>query len=112
MESKYKPEGNADLLKRLDPTLEELGAEIGWIPETRMVTYHRETDKRTVSIEMIIGQNQASVNGEPVAVDRNPAVAPEIVNGRTVVPVRFISEALGFEVEWNTDTRRDESGRR
>jgi len=26
--------------------------------------------------------------------------APEIVNGRTMVPVRFVAETLGFDVQW------------
>ena len=32
-------------------------------------------------------------------------VAPFITNGRTLVPVRAISEALGATVGWNNDTR-------
>ena len=32
-------------------------------------------------------------------------VAPMIKNGRTMVPIRFISEALGYEVEWDALTR-------
>lgn len=84
---------------------EELGAEIGWIPESRTVTYERGAGEDAVKIEMVIGQSMATVNGQRVPIDRNPTVSPEIVNGRTVVPVRFISEALGFEVGWNQDTR-------
>ena len=30
-------------------------------------------------------------------------VAPVVINDRTLVPVRFISEALGAEVEWLDD---------
>ena len=30
-------------------------------------------------------------------------VVPQIVGGRTMVPVRFISEALGAKVEWIAD---------
>lgn len=32
-------------------------------------------------------------------------VAPFIKNGRTMVPIRFISEVLGYEVEWDNLTR-------
>ncbi|MEN1761321.1 copper amine oxidase N-terminal domain-containing protein [Anoxynatronum sibiricum] len=84
---------------------EELGAEIGWIPASRTVTYQRGAGEDAVMIEMIIGQSTATINGASVPIDRNPTVTPEIVNGRTVVPVRFISEALGFEVDWNPDRR-------
>lgn len=84
---------------------EELGAAIGWIPESRTVTYERGVGEEAVKIEMVIGQSMATVNGQTVPIDQNPTVAPEIVNGRTVVPVRFISEALGFDVGWNPDTR-------
>lgn len=32
-------------------------------------------------------------------------VAPYIKDDRTFVPIRFISEALGYDVNWNEDTR-------
>ena len=38
-------------------------------------------------------------------VDEDPSIKPFIINSRTVVPVRFISEALGFEVIWNEETK-------
>ena len=34
-----------------------------------------------------------------------PAQTPVIVDGRTLVPVRGVFEALGFDVDWNPDTR-------
>ena len=34
-----------------------------------------------------------------------PAQPPVIVDGRTLVPVRGVFEALGFDVDWNPDTR-------
>lgn len=39
------------------------------------------------------------VNGDLLQTD----VSPEIVNGRTLVPVRFISESLGMNIKWNDD---------
>jgi len=40
--------------------------------------------------------------GEDIAILDVP---PTIVNGRTMVPLRFIAEALGAKVDWNNDTR-------
>ncbi len=41
------------------------------------------------------------VDGQHVSFD----VEPRIINGRTMVPIRAIFEALGADVEWNNDTR-------
>jgi len=44
-----------------------------------------------------------TVNGQPVVfADQNP----EIVDGRTLVPVAGVFQALGFEVEWNHGERQ------
>ena len=42
------------------------------------------------------------VNGENVTF---PDASPEITNGRTMVPMRAVLEALGAEVDYNADTR-------
>jgi hypothetical protein len=42
------------------------------------------------------------INGNPIHSD----VPPQIINGRTMVPVRVISEAAGASVEWNQQNRR------
>ena len=33
-------------------------------------------------------------------------VAPFIENNRTFVPIRFVAESLGYQVEWNDTTRQ------
>lgn len=48
-------------------------------------------------ISMQIGNNTATVNGENVLLDS----APTIINDRTMLPIRFIAETLGFDVIWN-----------
>lgn len=80
---------------------EELGAEIEWYPEERKVGYILGENM----IELWIGQNTARVNGEDVMIDEDSTIKPFIKNSRTVVPIRFISEALGFKVTWNEDTK-------
>ena len=50
-----------------------------------------------IEIKLKIGSKIALVNGKVVELD----VEPKIENGRTLVPIRFISEALGCKVDWD-----------
>ena len=60
-----------------------------------------ETEPR-IEISMVIGDNTAFVNGRPVDMD----VAPYITSkGRTMVPIRFISETFGADVKWIADKK-------
>jgi hypothetical protein len=76
---------------------EDMGAWVQWNPTQRVVTAGRGD----VNVTLPIGSTIASVNGRSVALD----VPAQIVNGRTMVPLRFISESLGAEVNWVDTTR-------
>lgn len=76
---------------------EAVGGELIWDPINRQVTVIRRSDK----IILTVGSTQALVNGQAVTLE----VAPQIVNDRTMVPLRFIAEALGGTVEWDAATR-------
>ena len=77
---------------------EALGAQIGWNPANKTVSY----TLGLMNIVLTIGSVTATVNGVKDILD----VAPEILpTGRTMVPVRFISEAIGAKVAWNAVTR-------
>ncbi|MEI6310164.1 MAG: copper amine oxidase N-terminal domain-containing protein [bacterium] len=77
---------------------QELGATVDWVQSEQKVTLTFSGKK----IELWIGQNSASVNGSFVLIDpSNPAVIPFIQPpGRTMMPLRFISENMGCKVEW------------
>jgi len=77
---------------------EPLGADVAWDEGERKVTVELENTK----IELWVDENTAVVNGEYRDIDPdNPEVKPLIVPpGRTVLPLRFISENLGGKVEW------------
>jgi hypothetical protein len=77
---------------------EALGFNVAYNEKTKEVTI-RNNDTVVV---IRIGSKIATVNGKNITLD----VAPVIQNGRTFVPVRFISETTGFKVEWNSNTRR------
>lgn len=53
------------------------------------------------TISVTIDNNIAVVNGEYKRID----VPPMIINNRAMVPLRFIGEALGAEVNWIAETR-------
>jgi len=53
------------------------------------------------TVEAVIGSTTLTVNGSAVTMD----VAPEISNSRTMLPARFLAEALGATVGWDPATQ-------
>lgn len=76
---------------------EALGAGVDWDSETRKVTAARGRD----SLALTIGSQVVEWRRSIIKVD----VAPVIVDGRTLVPLRFIAQALGLHVRWDGATR-------
>lgn len=76
---------------------EALGATVYWNNDTRSVTAYKDD----TTIELAIGSSTMYVNGQPKYLD----VAGQIINDRTMVPLRAISEAFGSIVYWDNDTR-------
>jgi len=52
-------------------------------------------------IQAVVGESGFNINGTASVMD----VPPTIVEGRTLVPVRFFAEAFGADVGWNSETR-------
>lgn len=77
---------------------EALGADVGWEETTRQVTLTRAG----TTIVMTIDSTTAMVNNVPTEMD----VAPYILGGRTLLPVRYVAEFFGQKVEWEESTRR------
>ncbi len=82
---------------------EALGATVGWDGATQKVSIQFND----TTIELWINQNMARVNGVMEQIDpNNPGVTPLIIPpGRTVLPLKFIAENLGSDVEWEPVTR-------
>ena len=76
---------------------EALGAKVSWNDETQTATGNRNS--RVVSVT--IGSNKARINGEQVEIDQSAA----LINDRTMVPLRFVSEAYGATVTWDDATQ-------
>jgi len=64
------------------------------------VTYSAAASK-TTTIVMTVGVDIVSVNGKATSLD----AAPEVKNGTTFVPIRFIAESFGAAVEWLPETK-------
>lgn len=77
--------------------MEALGATVEWNGAKRTVTVTRPG----VKIVLTIGSRNALVNGRTVRLD----VPARIVNDRTIIPLRFMSERLGEKVTWDPATR-------
>ncbi|MFK7695769.1 N-acetylmuramoyl-L-alanine amidase [Paenibacillus sp. HJGM_3] len=76
---------------------EEVGARVSWIPEGSRI----KVEQGTTAIELQIGNPVVTLNG----VEKKLDVAPENVEGNTIVPVRFFSESFGLKVGYDDLTR-------
>ncbi|HAS04570.1 MAG TPA: hypothetical protein DCR71_02240 [Dehalococcoidia bacterium] len=86
---------NNRTLVPLRAIFEALGASVQWDGATQTVT----ATKSDTEITLIIG-GQAFKNGQPVSLD----VPAKIIESRTMVPLRFVSEAYGCQVTWDGAT--------
>lgn len=72
---------------------ETFGAKVKWDSDTQTIT----AKKKSKTIQMTIGSSDMIKNNETYSFD----VSPIIEDGRTLVPIRAISDMLGLDVEWN-----------
>ena len=76
---------------------ESLGAQVDWNALNRTVTVQGGGS----TIILTVGVSTATVNGQVKSLE----APPQIVGGRTFVPLRFINESLGATVNYNSTTR-------
>jgi hypothetical protein len=76
---------------------EAMSADIRWDSATRTVT----ATQGTTVVVLTIGSSMAYVSGRAVALD----VPAQIIGSTTYVPLRFVAEATGADVQWNGATQ-------
>jgi len=82
--------------------IEAFGGSAAWEASTRKATVTLGKD----SLDLWIDKPQASLNGTALAIDSaNAAVVPVITNGRTMLPLRFVAESLGIDVEYDATSK-------
>ena len=84
---------NGRTLAPVRAVAEALGAEVAWDSQTREITISKDD----IFVRMAVGENVAYVNGTQIQLD----AAPQIINDRTLVPVRFIAESFNLTVDWD-----------
>ena len=88
---------NGRVLVPMRAIFEKLGAKVEWDDATKTVI----GSKIGKEVKLTIGDTTAYVDGKAVTLD----VPAKIVDGRTLVPVRFISESMGAIVSWDDATK-------
>jgi hypothetical protein len=82
--------------------IEALGGTVAWDKVARKET----VTLGATAVELWTGKDTATVNGVSTRIDPADAkVIPEIISGRTMLPLRFVSENLGCSVVWVNATR-------
>lgn len=76
---------------------ETLGAKVEWENNTQTAMVKDDSTAIIFSIDNTV----AKVNGVTERMD----VPARLINDKTMVPLRFLSEKLGFDVAWNEDER-------
>lgn len=77
---------------------EALGADVKWNDSEKSITVINNSN----TIKLYVGKNDIVINGKKSAKSPYPVIS----DGRTLVPLRSISELMGADVDWNSATRR------
>ncbi|WP_025721199.1 N-acetylmuramoyl-L-alanine amidase [Paenibacillus sp. 1-18] len=93
-----KPEMvNGKVMVPLRVVGEQLGYQFKWEPQA----YKISIQKNNTDMSMYVGRTSADVNGKTVSLD-----APPVLRGNsTMVPLRFVGEQMGLNVDWNNKSK-------
>ena len=86
---------NGHTMVPIRSVIEGLGGTVGWDPDLNGA----RCTLNGITITMPIGSEYAYINGEPFKMT-TPAI---VKNGRTMIPIRFVAESLGYEVDYISD---------
>ena len=82
--------------------LEALGLKVSWNNTERIV----KAEKTGVQLQLVVSNNKWDsrniYNGMQFVNEETP---PTIINNRTLIPARFVSEILGLDVKWNSKNK-------
>jgi len=88
---------NGRTLVPIRAIIEAFGGVVGWEESTQSVLLTMEDD----TIKLVINSNVAYLNNNTEILD----VAPTVINGRTMLPIRFVAEGFNLGVAWDGYTQ-------
>ena len=92
---------NSRTLLPVRAVVEAAGGTVAWDAPTQKVTIARKGK----TLELWIGNNVANLDDQSVTIDSDARVVPVIRGGTTLLPLRFVAEALGLNIQWNAATQ-------
>jgi len=84
------------------PIIEAAGGTLQWNTTTKTATIKFPPH----SVELTIGKNTAIVDNKSKPIAKDPTITPFIDNGKTMLPFRFIVEAVGGSVGYDANQKR------
>lgn len=88
---------NGRTLAPVRAVFEAMGGTVTWNQASKEVTLVKDD----MTVKLTIGSKSAYINGTEKTLD----VPARLIKDRTMIPVRFVSEALGCEVSWDAKSR-------
>jgi outer membrane protein assembly factor BamB len=83
-----------------------LFADVAWDGNEKKVTLTQKLPDGTTNIvELWINKKTAKINGKEVPISSNGKLYPTIYNGKTLLPLRFVADALGCTVNYEASTK-------
>lgn len=88
---------NSRTLVPIRSIVEAFGGNVSWNPALQQVTLTMDKDQ----IRLIIESDVGYLNNQSHKLD----VSPTIINGRTMLPIRFVAEGFNLGVAWDNTSR-------
>ncbi|MNO43611.1 Spore germination protein YaaH [compost metagenome] len=80
---------------------EAMGITVTWDQATKTITAIKDEGTESTQVRLTLNNQQAIVNGSSIQL----AVAPQAVQGNTLIPLSFFSQQFGAAVGWNQATK-------
>lgn len=85
---------NNRVLLPISNVIQEFGGTVTWEPKQKQVTITLNANE----VSLFLNKKIAYVNGNKINLD----VAPTTISGKTMVPLRFVSDHLGLQLIWDS----------
>lgn len=77
---------------------ENMGFKVDWEEKGQIIYVENKALGR--KLIFIIGENVATLNDKPKFIDENESVTPVLKDNRTYIPLRFVAENMGYNVDY------------